>query len=173
MIGIVGGVGPLAGIDLFRKITEQTPANCDQEHLPVLLYSFPERIKDRTEFLEGKVKENPGIPIGQICLQLSKAGAKVAGIPCNTAHSPVIFNCILTILEKEGCSLKLINMADETVKSIKQLLPSGTKIGILSTTGTYKEKIYYNKLVESGYIPVIPDEKMQAEMVHDSIYHPA
>jgi len=43
MIGIVGGLGPLAGIDLFRKITEQTPANIDQEHLPIILFSFPFR----------------------------------------------------------------------------------------------------------------------------------
>jgi len=172
MIGIVGGLGPLAGIDLFRKITEQTPANIDQEHLPIILFSFPARIKDRTEYLEGKVKENPGIAIAEICIELSKAGVSVAGIPCNTAHSPEIFNCITDRLNMEGCSLKIVHMIDETIEFIKQILPKKSAIGVLGTNGTYRQKIYYNKLIEAGYIPVVPDEHIQSELVHNSVYHP-
>ena len=55
MIGIVGGVGPLAGLDVFKKIIEETVVQKDQEHLPVLLMSYPHLIVDRTEYLLGKV----------------------------------------------------------------------------------------------------------------------
>jgi aspartate racemase len=172
MIGIVGGLGPMAGIDLFRKITELTPAKSDQEHLPVILFSFPSRIKDRTEYLEGKIKENPGIEIAEICLELSKAGATVAGIPCNTAHSPEIFNCISEGLKKQDCTLKIVHMIDETIELIGRTIPKKSAIGVLSTTGTYKQKIYFNKLKESGYIPIVPNEHIQSELVHNSVYHP-
>ena len=51
MIGIVGGVGPYAGLDLTKKIFDQTLAGSDQEHLPVILVSRPDEIADRTEYL--------------------------------------------------------------------------------------------------------------------------
>lgn len=173
MLGIVGGVGPLAGIDLLKKITGNTEAKNDQEHLPVILFSFPDKINDRTDYLEGKVKENPGIAIGKICVKLSKAGALVAGIPCNTAHAPEIFNSVSKVLDQNNCSLKIINMIDETIRYIKETFPQKSAIGVMSTTGTYKQKIYYNDLLKTGYLPVVPEEDVQTELVHNSVYHPS
>jgi aspartate racemase len=34
MIGVIGGMGPHAGIDLVQKIFNQTKAASDQDHLP-------------------------------------------------------------------------------------------------------------------------------------------
>lgn len=65
-IGIVGGVGPHAGLDLTRKLFDHTRAEADQEHLPVMLYSFPDRIGERPAFLLGKTADNPGEAIGDI-----------------------------------------------------------------------------------------------------------
>ena len=158
MLGIVGGVGPLAGIDLFKKITEQTSATTDQEHLPVILFSFPHRIKDRTDYLEGKVKENPGTAIGEICIELYKSGALVAGIPCNTAHSDEIYNVIQDTLNLNNCPLKIIHMIDVTVDHIRRTFPQKSAIGVLSTTGTHKQKIYYNRLIQAGYFPLVPGD---------------
>lgn len=91
MIGIIGGVGPTAGADLLQKITEETIAKSDQDHLPIILFSLPNKILDRTEYLEGKVNENPGKAMGDIALQLERAGATIAAAPCNTAHADEIF----------------------------------------------------------------------------------
>ena len=46
-IGILGGMGPLATADLFRKITLLTDAACDNEHIRVYIDSNA-RIPDRT-----------------------------------------------------------------------------------------------------------------------------
>ena len=59
IIGIVGGVGPYAGIDLVRKIFDQTIAKSDQEHLSINLLSFPKDIEERTLFLLSKITVNP------------------------------------------------------------------------------------------------------------------
>jgi len=173
MLGIIGGVGPSAGIDLFAKIIRQTPAATDQEHLPVMLFSFPGRIQDRTAYLNGETAENPGVELGAICVELAAAGAVVAGIPCNTAHTPVIFTCILDALKKADCGLTLVNMVEETVEVIRKSVPPKSRIGILSTTGTYRHKTYSTPLREAGYLPVVPDEQTQRERVHDAIYNPA
>ena len=50
-IGIIGGVGPAAGVDLFNRILSHTSAEKDQEHLNVLLTSCPSLIPDRTAYL--------------------------------------------------------------------------------------------------------------------------
>ncbi len=173
MLGIIGGVGPSAGIDLFAKITRLTPVTRDQDHLPIVLFSFPGRIQDRTAFLNRDAAENPGVELATICMELAAAGAVVAGIPCNTAHTPVIFNRILEGLDRAACPIKLVNMIEETVAAVRRSIPPDGPIGILSTTGTYRHKTYFSPLREAGFTPVIPDERMQIECVHDAIYNPA
>ena len=39
-IGILGGMGPQATIDAMDKIIKNTPAHCDQEHIPVITVLF-------------------------------------------------------------------------------------------------------------------------------------
>jgi aspartate racemase len=53
MIGIVGGVGPYAGLDLLRKVYDNTVAGKDQDHLDVVMISVPAAIPDRTAYLLG------------------------------------------------------------------------------------------------------------------------
>ena len=91
-IGIVGGAGPYAGLDLAQKILQQTQANNDQDYLPTLLISTPDLIEDRTSFLLGENSRNPAHAISRNLLDLKALGVTVAGIPCNTAHAPAIQN---------------------------------------------------------------------------------
>ena len=49
-IGIIGGMGPLATADLYRKIVMSTDAACDQEHIHTLIDSNT-NIPDRTAAL--------------------------------------------------------------------------------------------------------------------------
>ena len=63
-IGVLGGVGPYAGLDLMRKIFDLTEAHSDQEHLSVIQFSLSEHIADRTRFLLGETEANPGEAMG-------------------------------------------------------------------------------------------------------------
>lgn len=172
LIGIVGGVGPYAGIDLLKNIFDSTLANKDQDHLDTLLFSLPSKIKDRTEYLLGNEKENPGYSIAKIILDLENSGANVVGIPCNTAHSPEIFSLVLEELNKHNSHILVLHMINETIDFIKVNYPHISKIGVLSTTGTYKYKIYSNALKANGFMAVLPTLEMQEEIVHPAIYHP-
>lgn len=40
-VGIIGGVGPLAGAHFYRRLVELTPASHDEEHIPVVLATDP------------------------------------------------------------------------------------------------------------------------------------
>lgn len=171
IIGIVGGVGPWAGLDLQRKILEQTVAARDQDHLPVIAVSRPGPIPDRTEYLLGRVAENPAMAMLEQLRLLARAGATVAGIPCNTAHAPVIFDVIRAGVA-ECAPLRLLNLIEETAAHMTAHHPTLRTVGVLSTTGTWRTRLYPAALEPLGYRVVAPDESMQEALVHPTIYDP-
>ena len=170
-IGVVGGVGPYAGLDLVRKIFDQTVASSDQDHLPVFLISLPADIEDRTEFLLRNSGKNPGHSISSILKKLEAAGASVAGIPCNTAHAPQIYSVVVQDLAARKSNLKLLSLIDETIGVIQSRRPKPGRVGILSTTGTRKTKIYRDPLEQNGFQVVEPPDDAQADLIQDAIYN--
>lgn len=166
-IGIVGGVGPYAGLDLAKKIFDLTKSDGDKDHLPLIIISFPHLIEDRTEFILDSSTENPGFAISKIIKQLYEIGAEVVGIPCNTAHAKTIFEVIRANVP-EG--LILINMLDELALFITKYFPSFSKIGILSTTGTFRTDIYQRNLSKHNLTAVNVTEDIQEKYIHPAIY---
>jgi aspartate racemase len=61
IIGILGGMGPEATIDLFTKIVKGTRVQKDQDHLRILIDNNP-KIPDRTLAIQG---EGPS-PLNQL-----------------------------------------------------------------------------------------------------------
>lgn len=172
MIGIVGGIGPYSGIDLLKKVFDNTLAGRDQEHLDAVLISASSKIQDRTEYLMGRITENPAYAIAEVIHKLHMAGAVVAGIPCNTAHSLKIFSVIQSELKKNGDTIVVLNMIEETALYLQANHSGITKVGVLSTTGTYKSKIYNDALQSKGYEVIVPSLEMQEDLIHPAIYHP-
>lgn len=171
-IGVIGGTGPYAGLDLVRKIFDQTLARTDQEHLPVALLSLPSAIPDRTDYLLGREVINPAAGIAAVALQLERMGARVAAIACNTAHADAIFARLLDKLAEAHSGLRILHLIRETILFLQTEYRGWQRIGVLSTTGTYRVRLYAQPLEEAGYQVVLPTLKMQEERVHAAIYHP-
>ncbi len=169
LIGIVGGVGPYAGLDLVRKIFDQTKATCDQEHLPVTMLSIPHSIADRTQFLSGKSNVNPALAISEVIGSLAKQGASVIGIPCNTAHAAPIFS---EIIKRKPPEVRLVHLINEVAAYIKERHPSAAKVGILSTTGTLISNVYPDCLSQLDLVGIQVSEEIQERHVHPAIYSP-
>lgn len=168
MIGIIGGVGPLAGLDIMAKIIEETKAATDQDHLPVLLSSQPHRITDRTDYLLGKATENPAYAIVELILALEKAGATVVAIPSNTVHAPRIFDVIKKGLADAQSQVRLLHLIEETAAYVAATYGQ-IPIAVLSSTVTKNTSIYRNALTQHGIAMLEPDEQLQ-EKVQDCIY---
>ncbi len=170
-IGIVGGLGPYAGYDLMRKIFRWTKASVDQDHLPVMLHSFPGWIPVRPEFLLGKTKENPGEDIGGIMEQLARSGASVIGMPCNTAHSPRILDVALERLHATGLDVQFVSIIESAVKHVSRLCPDGGRIGLMGTVATLQTRLYQDALEKAGLEPVILGEE-DCALVQQAISDP-
>lgn len=171
IIGIVGGVGPYAGLDLNRKIFDNTLAGTDQEHLPVILASISPIISDRTRYLLQGDVDNPSRGLFEVIKILDSAGASVAGIPCNTAHAHRIFASVETMIYDSGLQVKLINMISEVTAVIQSQFSKDIKVGVLSTLGSHKAGLY-KEYLDKLKIPIVLPHENLAEKVHAAIYHP-
>lgn len=172
-IGIVGGVGPFAGLDLMHKILTQTVAQRDQDHLAVLAISDPAAIPDRTAYLLGETPRNPAQPILQQLLRLERMGAAVAGIPCNTAHAPAIMDVITAGLAASGSQLHLLHIVEEVARLLRQHDPSMDVVGLLSTIGTVRSRAYPLILEPLGFETLVPAEAQLYQRIHPAIYDPS
>lgn len=172
IIGIIGGVGPFAGLDLQAKILQATPAVRDQDHLPVIALSWPGNIPDRTAFLLGETSVNPAGPVLEQLALLSRMGATVAAVPCNTMHAPPIFNVIEAGVAQFDRPLRLLHIIRETAAHLRTEYPELRRIGVLSTTGTAQARVYPDILEPLGYAVVSPPAEMQDDLIHPAIYDP-
>ena len=160
IIGILGGVGPEATIDLFYKVIKFTPAKKDQEHLRIIVDNNP-KIPDRTAAILGK-GEDPLLSLQETARNLEKAGADFIIIPCNTAH-------YYTSQIQESVNIPILNMIEETAKETHQRIPQIKKVGLLASIGTYKTKIYHQQF-EKFNIEVISPEEKDKEEIMKAIY---
>ena len=131
IIGILGGMGPHAGVDLVQKIIAQTVAHCDQDHISVALLSYPDMIPDRANHINDPTKPDPAAALVKILAQLQLLGAKVAGLPCVTAHSPALFTRLQTHLHTEKCPIRLLSMVEETARFIQTELQHIRKVAAI------------------------------------------
>lgn len=159
IIGIIGGMGPEATVDLMYKIIKATPAKTDQEHLRMLVDNNPQ-IPSRVEAVLNNA-QNPGPVMAESGKKLEQGGADFLIIPCNTAH--YFLKYVL-----EAVTIPVVSIIDETVKTI---IESGIKdVAILATTATLKTKLYENKLKEAGINVIFPSDQYQ-ETVMKIINH--
>jgi len=77
-------MGAMATVDFLRKLVEATPAERDQEHIPLIVRFCPE-VPDRAAALAGS-GPSPQPALVAAAVELAAAGAQALAIPCNTAH---------------------------------------------------------------------------------------
>lgn len=146
-IGILGGMGPMATADLFRKIVSLTDAAGDSEHIRVYIDSNAS-IPDRTAaILAGG--EDPVPAMLDSLRKLERCGADCVVMPCNTAHY------FLPRLA-ERTELPFVGMIDAAAESCRARFP-GKRAAILATTGTLAAELYQKALAAEGAPFLVPD----------------
>jgi len=156
IIGILGGMGPEATIDLFYKIIKFTPAEKDQDHLRIIIDNNP-KIPDRTVAILGR-GEDPLPALQETARNLEKAGADFIIIPCNTAHY------FLSSIQ-ESVKIPILNMIEETAKETQKKIPSIKKVGLLASIGTYETEIYHQQFKKFNIEIIYPEEKDKEEVM--------
>ena len=153
ILGVLGGMGPAASDEFMRLLDEKAPAEMDQEHPRVILYS-DSLIPNRTAFLEGK-GEDPSPYLLKDIHSLLEWGADLVCVTCNTAHV-FIDSFPSDILSK------LVHIVDETIRQCRLRSPQGA--WLTATMGTMNSGLYQAHAASTGYDFRIPDGQTQKDI---------
>lgn len=156
VVGIIGGMGPQATVDLFQKIIDATPAQADQQHLKLIIYNDP-TIPDRTRAILGK-GASPLPKLLSAARGLIEIGAEILAIPCNTAHF------FVPALQR-SLPVPFVHMPDEVASQIRDEYSGVDKVGLLATDGTIAAGVYESALEKQGLSLLNPDAVDQRKVM--------
>jgi aspartate racemase len=160
VLGVLGGMGPLASAHFMLRLTQLTPATRDQDHIPTVLWSDP-RVPDRTNGrLGGGADPLPFLLRGIAGLRRAGCGAIV--IPCNTAHG-----WYEEMQAEAGCPI--LHIVDAAAAELRQLRIAGGAIGVMGTQGTLDMRLYQDRLGRLGWDCLTPTPAEMQRLVTPAI----
>jgi aspartate racemase len=152
-IGILGGMGPAATVDLMQKVIDATPASRDQEHVPMIVWNIPQ-IPDRNTFIAGgSISPSPAMCAG--ARALADAGAAAIVIACNTAHQ-------WADEVAAAANRPLIHIADAALAQLQSAHIDNAML--LATNGTHQQGLYKKRAANFGVTLSEPDAICQADI---------
>lgn len=160
VIGVLGGLGPWATLDLFEKILRLTPARRDQDHLRVIIDSNA-KIPDRSPAILGR-GEDPTPALVATAVNLERAGAEVLVIPCNTAHA--FYEAVAA-----SVAIPVLHIMEEVAAAAHRDWPEVRRVGVLATRATIVARLYHHAFAKIGVDVLAPDAAGQA-VVTRAIY---
>jgi aspartate racemase len=151
VVGIIGGMGPEATVDLMRRVIAKTSAQDDQDHIHLVVESNP-KIPSRIAHLIDKTGADPTPELIRIAQNLQRAGAEALAMPCNTAHAyaPSI---------RSAVQIPLLDMVAVTVEHIIALPGIVARVGLLASTAVHVTKLYEKAFVPHGIAAILPDKQ--------------
>ena len=160
VLGVLGGMGPLASAQFMLRLTLLTPAERDQDHIPAVLWSDP-RVPDRTRGkLSGGDDPLPWLLRG--IAGLKQAGAGAIAIPCNTAHG-----WYREMAEAAG--MPILHIVDAAATDLARIGIAPGRIGLMGTAATLAMRLYQERLSSRGWECITPDDEQMARYVTPSI----
>jgi len=164
IIGIIGGAGVKAGVELIRRIENKVTgmgAYRDCHHPEIILWQATSA-PSRSMFLEGRGPSFVG-PYIAVARKLKRCGARVLCMSCNTAHAAI------GQIEKRA-GVPFIDLLKETTLSLRTDFPGKCRVGLLCSQGTADHGLYdaYFAKFHPQAIAVYPDKDFQ-EMVNRGI----
>ena len=160
VLGVLGGMGPLASAQFMLRLTLLTPAARDQEHIPAVLWSDP-RVPDRG----GAMRPGGADPLPWLLRGiegLKRAGCGAIVIPCNTAHA-----WYDQMVQEAG--IPMPHIVDAAATDLARIGVSPGRIGLMGTAMTLRMKLYQQRLAGLGWDCVEPTDEQMTRLVSPAI----
>ncbi len=151
IVGIIGGMGPEATVDLMRRVIANTPARDDQDHFHLIVESNP-KIPSRIAHLIHKTGADPTPALIRIAQNLERAGAQALAMPCNTAHA-------YASSIRGSVGIPLLDMVALSVEHITTLPDTVARVGLLASTAVHVTQLYGKAFAPHGIVTVLPDQQ--------------
>ncbi len=161
ILGVLGGMGPLASAHFMTRLTLLTPAGTDQEHIPAILWSDP-RIPDRGTALRGQGPD-PLPHLLRAIDGLQAAGCGAIVMPCNTAHAwfePM----------QAHARVPILHIAQAAADDLRRKTRPGARVGVLGTQATLDMRLYQDRLAADGWDVITPSAADMGDLVMPCIH---
>ncbi len=159
LLGVIGGMGPLATQLFYKMVIENTDASCDQDHIDMIILSHAS-MPDRTQAIEEGRTDELVERLVKDARFLEESGASCIAVPCNTTH-------VVMPKVQAKVGIPIIDMIEETAKEAAS--HGVTRVGILATDGTIETGLYHAACERNGIEAVTPPADVQAKIM-DIIY---
>jgi aspartate racemase len=157
VLGVLGGMGPLASAQFMLRLTLLTPASKDQEHIPTILWSDP-RVPDR-----GATDSPDPLPWLLRGIEgLKRAGCGAIVIPCNTAHA-------WYDQMAEKAEIPMPHIVDAAATDLARIGIRPGRIGLMATPTTLRMKLYQQRLASLGWECIQPTDDQMTRLVSPAI----
>lgn len=160
LVGVLGGMGPMATVDFFEKVVKLTPVATDQEHIPMIIYNNPQIPSRIDAILENKT--SPKDELVRSAKYLEDIGAKVIVIPCNTAH--LWYEDI-----KNAVDIEVLHIVEVVADYIQSRQKSGnSEIMLFATAATAKMNLYQSIFKTRGVelkTPTVEEQQIIADAI--------
>lgn len=149
IVGIIGGMGPEATLDLIRRVLAKTPAQDDVDHIHLIVENNP-KIPSRIAHLIDGTGPDPTPELMRIAANLQRAGAQALAMPCNTAHA-------YADSIRRAVTIPLLDMISLTGDRISAA--RCTRVALLASTAVHKTGLYASALAARGIATVLPSRQ--------------
>lgn len=155
-IGILGGMGPDATVELMRRVVAATPAADDCDHVHMIVDSNP-HVPSRIKALVDGTGEDPAPELARMARRLVGAGAQTLAIACNTAHA------YLPRIREAAGDVPVLDMIALTAARIAARTPAPARVGLLASSAVQSLGLYARAFEAHGIECVFPER--QAEVL--------
>ena len=156
IVGIIGGMGPEATVDLMRRIIDLTPALDDIDHIRCIVDNNPKVPSRIKAIIEGK-GEDPGPCMADMGRRLESWGADFLVIACNTAH--YYYDAV-----QDAVKIPVLNLIDLVSTHVKERFPEHHRVGLLASPAVAMTGLYAKVFKRMGVQDVWPDPEYQERL---------
>ena len=161
--GIVGGLGPLTGADIFFKLVKSTPAGSDSEHFDIVYEQHP--FDDGHAFADENFNPNARkFYVYNTIRELQKRDVTAVILTCFISH---------TFLDEIQPEIKtpIVSIMEALRAHLGRDYPTVRKLGVL-TSSYVRTRGLFERTFADDYELIYPNPSVQRTCLMEAIYGP-
>lgn len=157
VVGVIGGMGPDATVELMQRVLAATPASDDADHIHMIVDNNP-KVPSRIAALIEGTGADPGPVIAEMAERLERAGADFLVMPCNTAH-------YYHAQAAGAVAIPFWNLIEMTVRRFADASPPVRRVGLLASPAVRQVNLFEAPFADAGIELVLPSDPDQAALL--------